>query len=504
MAAADRRTFILVLILLCILPALTPVAKSKPVHNYADALSKSIMFFEGQRSGKLPLTQRLRWRKDSALSDGSDNAVDLTGGYYDAGDNVKFNFPMAFTATMLAWSVQQYGRFMGNDLPHAVEAIRWATDYFLKSTATHGVVYAQVGEPYGDHACWQRPEDMTTPRTSYQVNTTAPGSEVAAEMAAAMAAASLVFRSIGDRNYSRLLLGRAVQVFEFADKYRGSYNNSIGNAACPFYCDFSGYQDELIWAAAWLHRATRQTLYWNYIVENLRNPEFKWRMEGNNDEFNWDAKNAGINILLSKVRFFVLANGLESSTPFINYADNFVCNILPESPTRYQHFSSGGLIVNSKICNMQSVTSRSFLLVTYATALKRWNRTIQCDGTIITPSRIVRFAKTQVDYILGDNPMNMSYMVGYSEKYPQKIHHRGATLPSIDVYPQFITCHGGAPYFLSPNPDQNLLIGAVVGGPGEDDQFDSNRFDAGKTEPTTYVNAPLVGALAFFKALHRQ
>ena len=26
--------------------------------------------------------------------------VDLTGGYYDAGDNVKFGFPMAFTATL--------------------------------------------------------------------------------------------------------------------------------------------------------------------------------------------------------------------------------------------------------------------------------------------------------------------------------------------------------------------------------------------------------------------
>lgn len=30
-------------------------------------------------------------------------------------------------------------------------------------------------------------------------------------------------------------------MFEFADKYRGSYNDSIGYGACPFYCDFSGY-----------------------------------------------------------------------------------------------------------------------------------------------------------------------------------------------------------------------------------------------------------------------
>ena len=45
--------------------------------DYADALSKSILFFEGQRSGKLPSNQRMTWRKDSALRDGSDIGVSL-------------------------------------------------------------------------------------------------------------------------------------------------------------------------------------------------------------------------------------------------------------------------------------------------------------------------------------------------------------------------------------------------------------------------------------------
>jgi len=43
--------------------------------DYKDALSKSILFFEGQRSGILPPDQRLTWRKDSALKDGSDQNV---------------------------------------------------------------------------------------------------------------------------------------------------------------------------------------------------------------------------------------------------------------------------------------------------------------------------------------------------------------------------------------------------------------------------------------------
>jgi hypothetical protein len=39
--------------------------------EYYDALEKSILFFEGQRSGRLPSNQKLTWRGDSGLSDGS-------------------------------------------------------------------------------------------------------------------------------------------------------------------------------------------------------------------------------------------------------------------------------------------------------------------------------------------------------------------------------------------------------------------------------------------------
>ena len=38
--------------------------------NYKDALTKSIVFLEAQRSGKLPASNRLAWRGDSALEDG--------------------------------------------------------------------------------------------------------------------------------------------------------------------------------------------------------------------------------------------------------------------------------------------------------------------------------------------------------------------------------------------------------------------------------------------------
>lgn len=167
--------------------------------------------------------------------------MDLSGGYYDAGDNVKFNFPMAFTATMLSWSTLEYGKKMGSQLSNARTAIRWATDYLLKcATATPGKLYVGVGDPNVDHKCWERPEDMDTVRSVYSVSQTNPGSDVAGETAAALAAASMVFRKV-DPNYSSLLLRTSKKVMQFAMQYRGAYSDSLGSAVCPFYCSYSGY-----------------------------------------------------------------------------------------------------------------------------------------------------------------------------------------------------------------------------------------------------------------------
>ena len=52
-------------------------------YDYNQVLELSILFFEAQRSGKLPASNRIPWRGDSALDDGSDVSVDLTGGWYD-------------------------------------------------------------------------------------------------------------------------------------------------------------------------------------------------------------------------------------------------------------------------------------------------------------------------------------------------------------------------------------------------------------------------------------
>ncbi|KAI3724470.1 hypothetical protein L2E82_36248 [Cichorium intybus] len=65
--------------------------------KYGDALKVAMQFFDVQKSGKL-VNNKIEWRGDSALEDGSEEGIDLSNGMYDAGDHMKFGFPMAFTA----------------------------------------------------------------------------------------------------------------------------------------------------------------------------------------------------------------------------------------------------------------------------------------------------------------------------------------------------------------------------------------------------------------------
>lgn len=147
-------------------------------HDYGQALTKSILFFEAQRSGYLPGNQRVQWRGNSGLNDGKISGVmillpvlfpyiklksvcisdlivvvvlaivqlDLVGGYYDAGDNVKFGLPMAFTVTMMSWSILEYGKQMGasGELGHAIDAVKWGTDYLIKAHPEPNVLYGEV------------------------------------------------------------------------------------------------------------------------------------------------------------------------------------------------------------------------------------------------------------------------------------------------------------------------------------------------------------------------
>ncbi|PIA36831.1 hypothetical protein AQUCO_03200063v1 [Aquilegia coerulea] len=471
--------------------------------DYKDALTKSLLYFESQRSGRLPYNQRVTWRDHSGITDGLEQGVDLVGGYYDAGDHVKFGLPMAFTVTMLSWGVIEYGKQIADagELKHALEAIKWGTDYFIKAHTNPNVLWAEVGDGDTDHYCWQRPEDMTTSRQAYKIDENNPGSDLAGETAAAMAASSIVFKK-SNPHYSHLLLHHAQQLFEFGDKYRGKYDTSIG-VVKSYYPSVSGYMDELLWAALWLYKATDKVEYLKYIINNANGfGGIGWAIT----EFSWDVKYAGVQILVSKL--LMEGKHKEYNDILEQYqakAEHYLCACLNKNNGSNVDRSPGGLLYVRQWNNMQYVSSAAFLLSIYSDYLQNANKNLHCHGEIVESQELLVFAKSQVDYILGSNPMSTSYLVGFGDNYPKRVHHRGASIASYKGNKGFIGCTQGYDnWYGTKDPNPNILVGALVGGPDSQDEFRDERGNYMQTEACTYNTAPLVGIFAKFHQLQTQ
>ncbi|KAL6635097.1 hypothetical protein ACP70R_027768 [Stipagrostis hirtigluma subsp. patula] len=508
-AALSRRLGVALLVV--VLAAAAALGAEGKAHNYEDALRKSLLYFEAQRSGRLPHSQRVAWRHHSGLTDGLEQGVDLVGGYYDAGDHVKFGLPMAFTVTMLSWSMIEYGDDVeaAGELGHALEAIKWGTDYFIKAHTKPDELWAEVGDGDTDHYCWQRPEDMTTSRQAYKVDREHPGSDVAGETAAAMAAASIVFRK-SNPHYAHLLLHHALQLFEFADKYRGKYDSSIAEVK-SYYASVSGYKDELLWAALWLHRATGRAEYLDYVVDNAhRFGGTGWAI----NEFSWDVKYAGVQILAARLLLRGEHEARHRSTleQYRAKAERYVCACLGRNAAggadANVERSPGGMLYVRQWNNMQYVTSAAFLLSAYSDYLAEAGvgAVAACEGGgAAAAGEVFAFARAQVDYVLGSNPRGVSYLVGYGPKYPNRVHHRAASIVPYKHSKEFIGCTQGFDHWFgrrSSNP--NVLVGAIVGGPDRRDRFRDNRDNYMQTEACTYNTAPMVGMFAKLNRMARQ
>ncbi|KAG6704884.1 hypothetical protein I3843_07G149500 [Carya illinoinensis] len=469
-----------------------PGPPGAPVKKYANALEIAMQFFDIQKSGKL-VDNMISWRGDSGLKDGSEARLDLSKGMYDAGDHMKFGFPMAFTATVLSWAILEYGDQMEsvNQSTHAKRSLKWITDYLIKAHPSENVLYIQVGDPEADHNCWDRPEVMTEERPLTQVNTSSPGTEVAAETAAAMASASLVFKE-RDPNYSRILLEHSKQLFNFADKHRHSY--SISFPEVQKHYNSTGYEDELLWAASWLYHATMDRSYLQYATEQNGKAFANW---GTPTWFSWDNKLAGTQVLLSRLTFFGCKEGSKSLISglqkYKETAEAVMCVLLPSSPTATTSRTESGLIWVNEWNSLQHPVASAFLIALFSDyMLTSQTAKLSCNDNFFTPADLRKFAQSQADYVLGDNPLEMSFLVGYGHRYPQYVRHRGASIPA-DAN---TGCKDGFQWFDSTDPNPNVAIGGLVGGPFLNGTYIDSRNNSKQGEPTTYNSALMVGLLS--------
>jgi endoglucanase len=466
--------------------------------DYGQALASSFLFYEAQRSGVLPATNRIPWRRNSALGDATARydannngqlesnetlSRDLAGGYYDAGDRMKYAYPLASSLTLLSWGATQYqGAYeaMGQ-LDEALDAIKWGTDWLLKAHETTGTgaslqtvrLWGQVGRTSTDHNNISDDQNIALPRPAYFINASKPGSDLAAEVAASFASASILFRAT-DSAYADQLLNHAQALYKFAYQYQGRYSNVITDTAYPS----SNYNDDLAWGAVWLHKAIKsvngninETFSWAGNQTYLQIAKSKNLGLGNWTQ-TWGDKEYGTAVLIAQEDPSYDKTGLEN---WLNY--------WTEPGTGHIAYSPGGLAFLSQWGSLRSTANTAFLAAVYSDTVRDYN------------GRYANFAQSQIDYMLGDNPRNSSYLVGFGSNYSRNPHHANAHLNYNPAY----NGSNGWTVFNSNTPNYNLLTGALVGGPGSANDFDyqDNRLDYVRNEVALDYNAAFTGVLAY-------
>ncbi|MFL6075906.1 MAG: glycoside hydrolase family 9 protein [Mycobacteriales bacterium] len=444
--------------------------------NYAEALQDSMLFYESQRSGKLPADNRVKWRGDSDLTDGADHNIDLTGGYHDAGDEVKFNFPQAYSMTALAWGgiANQAGYTKSGQLTYLLRNLRWGDDYLIKSHPSPHVFYGQVGDAGSDHSFWGPPEVNPSPRPSAAVTESCPGSDLTGEASAALASSSILFQS-SDPTYAATLLGHARSLYEFAEDFKGKYDACVTGAS-GFYNSWSGYWDELTWGAIWLYKATGDATYLTKArtyyaqmpkMQQSTTPEYKWTV-------NWDDKSYGCYLLMYE---------LTGEQQYLDDAERNLNWFTTGGPDgSHVNMSPGGEAQVDVWGTSRYAANAAFLAL-------QLSKDLTAQGRDTAAARTYHdFATQQINYILGDNPGHESYLIGFTNggrntAWPQNPHSRPA--------------HGSWDQSMSDPPNtRHLDYGLLVGGPTSGDGFTDDRQQYQQTEGALDYNALFSGALA--------
>lgn len=425
--------------------------------NYTDAFAKSILYYEASWCGPDAGNNRLKWRGPCHTEDGADVSLDLTGGFHDAGDHVKFGLPQAYAASTLGWAYYEFkDTFVakGQD-GYMLNILKHFNDYFLRSFPDDTTFYYQCGDGTTDHGYWGPPElqttKLTTRPTLYAATPSAPASDICGNTAASLALMYLNCKE-QDAEYAEKCLTAAKKLFAFGNKYRGKSQSG------GFYGSTS-YLDDLTWGAIWLYLATNDQAYLTAANALM----LEKGIDGVNDysstwAYCWDDVFAGVFIKLAQIT---------KDPKYIKIAEGNLNYWIKDVPA-----SAGGMkYINSWGALRYTAAECMLALVYYKTNPEE---------------KYLNFAKEQMDYMLGDNPRKSSYVVGFGNNYPKFPHHRAAS-GRMEAAPA---------YEKKKEPEKHLLYGALVGGPDIQDQYADAIDEYCYTEVALDYNAGLVGAMA--------
>ena len=424
-------------------------------HNYVDVLAKSILFYEASWCGEDAGNNRISWRGPCHTEDGADIGLDLTGGFHDAGDHVKFGLPQGYSASVLNWTLNEYEDVLKDkgQYDYLYNICKHFTDYFIKCHPDSNTFYYQVGDGDTDHAYWGPPELQKTSRPSYAAATpSTPASEMCGEASAALAMMSMNAKQ-SDPSYSDKCLDTAKSIYTLGKTYKGRGTGQSYYTSGPYW-------DELAWAGIWMYRATGDNNYLNDVDDFIRAHLGANGAQGyqNNWTMCWDDVWAPVFLELYEI------TGDTVYKECVEYNLNYWMNNIRTTPGGLKYLNNWGVL-------RYAAAESAIALLYYEMS---------------NDDKYLEFAKSQINYMLGDNPRNSSYVVGYGNNYPKFPHHRAASGrlegPPADEKKQM--------------PERHILYGALVGGPDSCDNYDDDVEAYVHTEVALDYNAGFVCAMA--------
>lgn len=172
---------------------------------------------------------------------GTDEQVEVSGGWHDAGDYGRYIVPAAKAVAdlLLAWQWNP-AAFAHPNLTNLTEELRWELDWMLKMQRADGGVYHKASCA---HFCGMvMPEKETEPLYVAEVSTTATG-----DFAACMAMASRILRPL-DAPYADRLLAAARRAYDYLQTAEPALFRNPEGMSTGGYGDRSD-EDERLWAA---------------------------------------------------------------------------------------------------------------------------------------------------------------------------------------------------------------------------------------------------------------
>jgi hypothetical protein len=484
--------------------------------GYKLAHQMSLYYFESQESGKKSPKNRVHWRGDSFLNDGSLAGLDLSGGWNDAGDVWKCSATMSHALTFLGLSKYFFpNAFTGSNsgrLDELINSVNHGASYLSKcvigslsslssvkiitdiaaGTADSTNYPNSIPNVHSQHMADEICEGYHQRTVTYG-DASKPVPDVSAGIAAALAVANYI---TGNTSY----LDRAKVAYEFAIAYPNPERNP-GNTATIGWTNTGagtftvGYSSKnhyrIIWlAAACLYLATGEAQYLNKCIDIATN-HASYGYANHWDLYaNWSNVGIGSEHLCT----LALCRKLSPSTTIFTTRWNYVQThlkdwIKPRIPIDGKSYDMGSYTQNQTkykctpggLC-YDNNNANSFMCQNVGCTINLALMAYSVENY----QPYLDWARSQADYILGiSHPTGFSSLVGYGNTYyTKRLSCRSSGwLGGFDTW----NPTGSNAAIYATNTARHIQFGALLGGVNTtDDIWTGSPLTAAYTENIMY------------------